>query len=366
MNALIGSCIPVLVMAIAHTLYPWQNQWQNTGKRQTFVLLSGFFVAIDGLFVTESRYALLNIYMVFLGLLGHWLWLRATVWAADERAKATVYRGLAGVALGGAIAVKWNGLGYVLSLLLWDVLMRKGWRVKEKAARRCLPEGLIYGGLIPAITYSLIWGPHLYLTGETLLQVHSQLLAFHQQLAALGHPACSKWYTWPLLIKPIAYWYETAGSQAYTVNNLGNPALWWLSGAAIILLFSQQAVAAVKLRSHSTPDSTALRPDPSGVSTARLSTYLLIGQAANWLPWMAVGRCTFIYLYMPAAIFSFMVLAWLLSEWLHSGERALSRTMGIAILGIIVLAFLFWLPLSLGSPLSSDSLQLRWWIRSWI
>ncbi|MGB3294986.1 MAG: phospholipid carrier-dependent glycosyltransferase [Phormidesmis sp.] len=364
MNALIGSCIPVLVMAIAHTLC----QWKSTAKQKTFVLLSGFFVAIDGLFVTESRYALLNIYMVFFGLLGHWLWLQATLRAdADERLSGKVYRVLAGVALGGAIAVKWNGLGYLLSLLLWDMFARKSWQVNTRRSRHYLLEGLIYGILTPIFTYSLIWWPHLYLTGESLMQVHANLLSFHQQLAPLGHPACSKWYTWPLLIKPIAYWYKSTGTQAYTVNNLGNPALWWLSGSAITLLFLQRASNTLRsLQRKLTDKPVPISSTAPNLSTSYLGTYLLIGYAANWLPWIVVDRCTFIYLYMPAAVFSFMVLACLLGEWLYSPTRTLSRTMGIAVLGIIIMAFLFWLPLSIGSPLSLKSLQLRWWLKSWI
>ncbi len=363
MNALIGSCIPLVVIAIAHTLHRRQS-----AQRQTFVLLAGFFVAIDGLFITESRYALLNVYMVFLGLLGHWLWLQAGQKETHEPVRGIVYRVLAGVALGGAIAVKWNGLGYVLSLLIWDALTRKIWQASTRTMIRSLLAGLVYGVLIPALTYSLIWWPHLYLTGESLSGVHSSLISFHRQLAALGHPACSRWYTWPLLIKPIAYWYETVGSQAYTVNNLGNPALWWLSGAATALLFYKQALNVIaSVRGHFTARMTASSAATSRLGTSRLSTYLLIGYAANWLPWILVSRCTFIYLYMPSVVFSFMVLAWWLSEWLHlPPERGSSRTMGLAFIGIIILAALFWLPLSLGSPLSLENLQLRWWLKSWI
>lgn len=364
MNALVGSCIPLVVMAIAHTLYHRQS-----AQRQTFVLLAGFFVAIDGLFITESRYALLNVYMVFLGLLGHWLWLQANVQEKNnEPVRGTVYRILAGVALGGAIAVKWNGLGYVLSLLIWEAIARKIWQAAPRIIIRSLLTALICGLLIPALTYSLIWLPHLYLTGESLRGVHSSLLSFHRQLAALGHPACSRWFTWPLLIKPIAYWYETAGSQAYTVNNLGNPALWWLSGAATALFFFKQfSDIASRLRRRLAAPPTVSSPATARFGSSNLSTYWLIGYAANWLPWILVGRCTFIYLYMPAVVFSFMVLAWLLSEWIHSApEGGSSRMMGLAFIGVIILAALFWLPLSLGSPLSLESLQLRWWLKSWI
>jgi dolichyl-phosphate-mannose--protein O-mannosyl transferase len=174
-----------------------------------------------------------------------------------------------------------------------------------------------------------------------------------------------------LLIKPIAYWYKDAGPQVYTVNNLGNPVLWWLSSGAIALLTLDKLLAAKaqfiqrlkgQVRWRSLPKESPASPKSH---TRALGTYLLISYGANWLPWMLVSRCTFIYLYMPAAVFSFMLLAWLLSEWLYS-PAAWVRTVGWAMLVAIALAFCFWLPLSLGSPLSPEGLSLRWWLRTWI
>ncbi len=358
MNALVGSLVPLVVMGIAHTL----GRWQRAAKRWTFALLAGGFVAIDGLFITESRYALINIYMVFFGLLGHWLWLQASIGSDQGRVFRGILRALAAVALGAAVAVKWNGLGYWLSLLIWEAWQGR-WLERShrsKGLLKKLSKALLYGGFIPALTYSLIWWPHLFLSGEHLISLNATLFTFHQQLAANGHPDCSHWYTWPLLIKPIAYWYETVGSQAYTVNNLGNPALWWLSSSAVILLFIVQFL---QLKNKLTLAQAKITPVNPIVQN--ISAYLLIGYAANWLPWMVISRCTFIYLYMPAAAFSFMVLAWLLSEWLHSPQKWV-RVMAVVMLSAIALSFFFWLPLSLGSPLTPSDLKLRWWLNTWI
>lgn len=341
MNALIGGLVPLIVADIARRLSQRFRPASQTARRITFALLAGSFVAIDGLFITESRYGLINIYMVFFGLLGHWLWLLAKAKSSSHKA---VLKLLAGVCLGGAIATKWNGLGFVLSLIGWEVSCAK---------KRTRWRGLLfYTLLVPLLTYLLIWLPHLHLTGQNLLNLHKALLTFHQGLPASGHSACSKWYTWPLLIKPIAYWYEAVGNRAYTVNNMGNPVLWWLSSATIFLLFVEKCV---RLKAHKVAD--------------HLSTYLLIGYAANWLPWVLVKRCTFIYLYMPSAVFSFMGLAWLLSEWLCSPSArspAWVKTVGLSMVIAIALAFFFWLPLSLGSPLTPENLSHRWWLPSWI
>ncbi len=326
MNAAVGGCVPLLVFGLAHTL----GRYQARSRRLTFAVLSSSFVAIDGLFITESRYALINIYMVFFGVLGQYLWLRADVLALKEqRLQQSVCRLLAGAALGCAIATKWNGLGFVLTLIIYVLFQNK----------KNVLNSLVYVLLLPALVYSLVWTPHLRLTGENLTTLHATLFTFHQQLSTDGHPACSKWYSWPILFKPITYWYQDLGAQVLTVSNLGNPFLWWLSSASVLLL------------------SIAKRNAPIA--------YLLIGYTANWLPWMFVGRCTFIYLYMPAALFSFMALAWLMSQWLHSPTASIRR-MGWVVLGAIAIAFFYWLPLSVGSPLTPEQLKMRWWLSTWV
>lgn len=377
MNALVGSCIPLVVMAIAHSLSMQASDAKEiqapnasrpneaklySSKRWTFVLLSSVFVAIDGLFVVESRYGLLNVYLVFWGLLSHWLWLQSRFFSDQKNIiKARLLRILAGIALGAAVATKWNGLGYALSLWVWE-----SWRPKKETQGETKGTGtnrsffqwkyILYGLFIPGIVYGLTWWPHLWLTGERFVDVHATLLNFHIQLGGEGHSACSRWYTWPLLIKPFPYWYEEAGASVHTVNNMGNPLLWWLSSAAMMLLVIE-GIGRLK-------DKWLLRRAEAFRMTD-LSLYLVIGYVSNWLPWVLISRCTYIYLYMPAAVFSFMVSAWLLSEWLHSPVRKV-RAIGWIVLGAIALAAWFWLPLALGSPLSPEGLRMRWWLRSWI
>ena len=214
----------------------------------------------------------------------------------------------------------------------------------------------MYGLLIPGVVYGFIWCPHLWLTGEHFGDMHATLLNFHHQLSSGGHAACSRCYTWPLLIKPFSYWYEDAGTSVHAVNNMGNPLLWWLSSAAMILLVVE-GIGQLK-------DKWLLRRAETFRMT-NLSLYLVIGYFANWLPWILISRCTYLYLYMPAAVFSFVVLAWWLSEWLHSLFRKV-RGIGWVMLGAIAITAWFRLPLALGSPLTSEGLEMRWWLRSWI
>nr|WP_322505476.1 phospholipid carrier-dependent glycosyltransferase [Chroococcidiopsis cubana] len=49
----------------------WGIAYQLSDRR-SYAVIAAIFAAADGLFLVESRYALNNIYLVILGLLGHW------------------------------------------------------------------------------------------------------------------------------------------------------------------------------------------------------------------------------------------------------------------------------------------------------
>ncbi|HEY9878306.1 MAG TPA: hypothetical protein V6D29_07610, partial [Leptolyngbyaceae cyanobacterium] len=237
-------------------------------------------------------------------------------------------------------------------------------------ARLTLAQLLIYCGLIPLAVYCLIWIPHLKLVGTSFVAMHQMLWQAHQTIAtqANAHPYCSAWYTWPLLLRPVAYFYRSVGefppsdivgavsNVVYVVQGLGNPLLWWLSTAAVVAWVGQGA--------------SGWWQRLSGVEKGRgeldaVALFCLVNYGANWLPWMLVHRCTFLYHYMGALVFSTGAIAWLLTRWL-TDSRLQIRQSALLILGLIVLSFVFWLPIYLGWPLSAEALNWRWWLRSWI
>jgi dolichyl-phosphate-mannose--protein O-mannosyl transferase len=71
------------------------------------------------------------------------------------------------------------------------------------------------------------------------------------------------------------------------------------------------------------------------------------------------------YLYMSAAVYAFVGLAWLADRWLQSYQIRL-KFMGLTTIFLVVAAFVFWLPIYLGLPLTSQEYQLRIWLSTWI
>ena len=402
LNALTGSFIPVVV-----TLLTYQVSY-----RYRLALLAGLFTACDGLFLVESRYALSNIYIVIFGLLGQWLLLLAL---EKQKQKRWFWLLLSGISFGACVGTKWNGLwflggAYSLWIAVWIIHWLQSFDSTSRTPlfphlhffKPCHNSQIItiktplqnlkeiniwqmfsYLGIIPAVVYSLIWIPHLQLDQRYgFIEVHKQILQFHLQLGGNSpsvHPYCAAWYKWPLLTRPMAYYYQTAqsiydplpvfgpplpdgtGKIIYDVHAMGNPFLWWFGLAAMIFLI---AMVMINMTMAGIEKKLVFIPKNLSIDTW-IGLFLIINYGANFLPWVEVTRCTFIYHYMCAVIFTFIAIAWFVDQCLLSYYRTF-RFLGVTITFIIIAAFIFWIPIYLGLPLSADDYRMRMWFNSWI
>ncbi|MHC5594422.1 MAG: dolichyl-phosphate-mannose--protein mannosyltransferase [Nostoc sp.] len=400
LNALTGSFIPLVVGAIAYQL----------SYRRSFAILAGFFTACDGIFLVESRYALSNIYIVIFGLLGHWFLLLAL---DNQNRRRSFWLIFAGIAFGASVGTKWNGLwflsgAYFTWIAAWVIHLihsfpnpKLFFTSTSSPSSPSFPSSpssqtplqnltqlnifqmLFYLGIIPAFIYSIIWIPHLQLDKTYgFIAVHQQILKFHLHLGGNSpnvHPYCAAWYKWPLMTRPMAYYYQTAesitdplpvmgpplpagaGQVIYDVHAMGNPFLWWFGVAAMFflvgMLVSQVIIHLVKEKRFSVPATLSV--------DTWIALYLIINYAANLLPWVEVTRCAFIYHYMCAVVFVFLAIAWFVDQCLRSYYQQL-RVLGVTITFMILAAFIFWMPIYLGLPLSHEGYNLRMWFKSWI
>ncbi|MFB2935911.1 dolichyl-phosphate-mannose--protein mannosyltransferase [Aerosakkonemataceae cyanobacterium BLCC-F154] len=399
MNALIGSFFPLVVGGIAYLLT----------QRRSYALIASLFMAVDGLFLVESRYALINIYLVMFGLLGQLFLLTALTNRGKNR---QIWLFFSGISLGASVAVKWNGLAFLLAIyILWFL----AWflqlfpqnrpdnspeissnrftirQVKESILQNLTEinflQVTIFLAVIPAIVYALVWIPHLEINKDTnFVKVHQQMLGFHQNMKSgpKVHPYCSSWYTWPLVIRPVVYLFEKSATSAkaaalpplpsgikqatYSVYGMGNPVLWWLSSLAILLLIGlllKRVWLWFKNLLHRGNSQISYYNYFPQTKELWLVAYVVINWSAHFLPWIKVTRCTFVYLYMSASVFAFLGLAWLVDRWLQSYQSRL-RIMGVTAIFLVLAAFVFCLPIYLGLPLSLPEYQLRIWLKSWI
>jgi len=224
------------------------------------------------------------------------------------------------------------------------------------------------------------WIPHLMINPERdIWKLHRQILGFHQNLGVGKtepvHPYCSPWWSWVLLIRPVAYFYKNRPNGTVEfVHAMGNPFLYWLSAIALLYLIFlitsklrfYERVRAVFNNASSSHHQELLPYKLSSLpKTTWLAIYVTTSFAAHWLPWSLSRRCIFLYHYMPASIFAFMALALVVSLMWRS-TLDIVRAIGIGIFGIVAIAFLFWLPIYIGLPISSGYLPVLMWFRSWI
>ncbi|MCG9884700.1 MAG: phospholipid carrier-dependent glycosyltransferase [Cyanobacteria bacterium] len=400
LNALVGSLLPLVLAWVGRLV---------TG-RWAVGLAAGALLALDGLFLVESRYGLNNVYLVGFGLLGQGCWLRALQSygdrdageAGDRKTSGAGWRdrGIwwlgAGICFGATLSVKWNGLGFLVGpWLLWSGAMAvhlwRGDDRPESPADRTAPitplrwlprvspvPMAIALAALPLITYGLLWIPHLHwATDLNLWEINKQILTYHRNVGdgREVHPYCSRWYTWPLLLRPIAYFYaRTVSPEApinyadltpklppgvaptiYDVHALGNPLLWWAAAIAVLV-----TLGLLGIRSSSSRG----RRDSGAIAIA---AFWLINYGANWLPWARISRCTFLYHYMGALCFAILALAWLLvgphpaTDRRPRPYRRLHHTLAWGVGTAIAIAFLFWLPIYLGLPLDSAGWTARIW-----
>jgi dolichyl-phosphate-mannose--protein O-mannosyl transferase len=78
-----------------------------------------------------------------------------------------------------------------------------------------------------------------------------------------------------------------------------------------------------------------------------------------------VGRCQFLYLYMPSLAFALIASAWAVDYLLAHPLGAMRWTGYSVVLGVAG-SFLFFLPIYLGWPISQAAFYARMWLVSWI
>jgi dolichyl-phosphate-mannose-protein mannosyltransferase len=374
LNALTGAFIPLWVGAIAYQLT----------HRHRYALIAALLIAADGLFLVESRYALNNIYLITFGLIGQLFFLLALRAQSWQR---WAWLAISGAGFGAAAAIKWNGLGFLLGAYgVWAIGWILHW-VRGNEVRADEPMNwrsplanlaqlhvghILFGWVaIPALVYYVSWIPYIQVDpSNEFWDLQNKTMDYHARVGGLSaHPYCSSWYTWMLMLRPIAYFYQTAPNNnqvIYDVHAMGNPFLWWFSTAAMVIflgLLVQRFWQWLILLQNRSAGELGNLPRLGVRSWAVI--YLLTNWGANLLPWVRVTRCLFLYHYMESLIFAVLAIALLIDHWLQS-DQDWRNVAGFTVICLILVAFVFWMPLYLGLPLSPMDIQIRRWLPTWV
>jgi dolichyl-phosphate-mannose-protein mannosyltransferase len=373
MNAVFGSSIAPLVAAVAYQL----------SQRKSYAFLAALFISLDGLFLVESRYALNSIFLVCFGLLGQLLVLISI--RSDRQNYHALLFG-AGISLGAAIACKWNGLSFLVGIYIFIAIAKLLVSIRSPARAedphnslldrlaKIQPFEIVFSlTIVPILTYSLLWIPHLIQNPDlNFIDVHRTMLDYHKKIGdGTGvHPYCASWYTWPLLMRPLAYYFtEYKPNYYYDVHAMGNPLLWWLGLGSIFGSIWSIGGQFWLNAQRSTIEKNVLAPIRDlNLNYLGVPLFIAINYAVNLLPWVKITRCLFIYHYLGGVLFAIVGLAWFVDNWLRSSSK-FWQAVGLTTIFSIAAAFVFWLPIYLGLSIEKTDLSLRlwdFWIFHWI
>lgn len=274
---------------------------------------------------------------------------------------------LLGIACGLGAAAKWNTLfdlvlvcGFALGIAL---LSRPRRRLPLDAFGAIVLSATIALYLASYIPFFLTNHPATFETRHDLsamMDLQQQMFTYHDVTVTHNapHPYSSKWWEWPLLYQPVAYWYHDfrpAGRQndfnaccLGEILSLPNPLTWWFGLLSIPLL----GVLAWYRRNRA---------------------YLLLFAAyfAQWLPWIASPRMLFEYHFFPndaiVMLADTIALAWIWELARRSPEHRELAKWGIGVfLALTVVMFVYFYPVLAGDRITYAQWYARMWFPHWI
>ena len=313
--------------------------------------LGAALMALDGLLLVHSRTALLDLFLTFFTLLGVLLWHRNRhIWA--------------GIAFGLAIGCKWSAIYFVAVIGLIAVYKILVAHDIRKSAQQIAAKFLQYG-LLPVVVYTLTWtGWFISDRGwsrqwssnpfVSWLHYHSEMLNFHTGLTE-KHPYEANPWSWLVMGRPTSFFYESpkgcgAKDCAQEVLALGTPILWWVGTISIAVVIGYW----IKSLIHHRVDSAA--------------NLVVLGVVAGYLPWFAMQQRT-VFSFYAIIIQPFLIIAIVYCAKLLLGsglKPAVSQSIVGGIFALIVLCFIFFIPLFTGQVITYEDWQLRMWFESWI
>jgi dolichyl-phosphate-mannose-protein mannosyltransferase len=316
-------------------------------KNRMVAVLATLFLACDGIFFVQSRIAMTNIFTVFFILLAT---LGAFLFSETEKKRHLI---LMTMGLCGAVSTRWStliGVALIGIYLLWHTILplivgKKAW---WSVVARLLLLGLTVL-VIPAVFYLLTYIPYMQ-QGHGLDKVFSEQKAmwdYHSQLRE-GHPYSSPWWTWPLMLRPTWYAFESLpDNNMRGILSIGNCFIWW---------------ATIPVLAFSAYFATIGRTSKDTQRAFRMIALLGLGQ---WLIWAIQPRTLIFTHYLFEAIpFVCIALAWFGVVLWHKGGYW--RSVGIYA-GLVVLWWLFFYPLLSNYPVSMPYYGKHLWMgKLWV
>lgn len=190
-------------------------------------LFAALFAMLGQLVFIQARIGMLDAFMAALLVWAGVAFLRAM--QSESRQRARLFLFASAVWFGGAVAVKWTAAPYVALTCVAFLWMRRGHA--ERFGGISWFSGLAILGGVSIFTYLLTFAPAFFYARDPLTL--AKLIPFQLDMWKLQtqqltpHNYQSDWWSWPLMIRPIWYFYEPDQGATRGVLLIGNPAIMW-------------------------------------------------------------------------------------------------------------------------------------------
>ena len=300
--------------------------------------IGALLVMLNFTVFVQARIAMLDGFLAAFVVLA----IAAMLWSARGEGAAVWWRWVLGaILLGVAVACKWAAVPYLAFAAAAFVAVRR----RHPAAWPGLPTltALALLGVASGVAYLLTFAPAFFYADEPLTLatlIPFQATMYAQQVQVLPHHVYqSAWYGWPLMLRPIWYFYEMADGAQRGILLLGNPAVMW--GGLV-------AVAA------------CLWAGGRGNGKAGAIGLLWLG---SYLIWAIIPKSLgfYYYYYLPSIWLPLAIAA------AFDRERASGGYWDEAFVLAAAVLFIHFYPILSAAPLAGPQAFHRWmWFGSWV
>ena len=335
---------------------------------------SAFLLTFDFMHFTMARMATVDTYVVFFSLasqLFFLIYLKHVIKNGWNTPVLPLFLAILFFSLG--FSTKWLVLyGFAAQLAVLAALrLKEVSKLKDDLMAKINafldpPYSAISGFLLVAgLVYFLTFIPDV-LAGRILAEVlglQGAMYNYHATLSAT-HTFSSSWWTWPLMLRPLWLYVSTLPNNVTsTIVLMGNPLIWWVGFASIILVVER----AIRGKELARSLWKKLTKKPQGTkSTSRgkdlAAIFITVFFFFQWIPYVFISRVTFIYHFYVNVPFLCLATAYFISKY-WSNKWVKVATLAYFV-GVVALFGLFY-PVISGMPAPASSIEGLKWLSGW-
>ena len=331
-------------------------------KNRFGAFASAFLISFDSMHFVLSRIGLIDIILsTFIVLMFYFFFIYYdgdlfkkgwNGWNGWKGAYLPLF--LSGVFFGLAVSVKWTAVFGAFAVMVLFLLLKR--EELNKASRNSIfkpslisPILIILAsyGVISFIIYYLTYVPIMGIPGEgsgleMVVRYQHNMYIYHSTLTAT-HPFSSSWWSWLFMIKPV-WIYGFSNTFDNTVSNIvaiGNPAIWWTTIPFILFVI---------LRWIREKD--------------RIARFIAVAFILQLVPYVLIGRITFIYHMFPNMAFMILASVYCLNIVWHRSDKW--KYAVVIYFVAVLISFIYFYPITAAYPITHQFNDAHKWLSSWI